>query len=304
MFVRTTSWVASLLVVLLAGAGSADADGTPKPVITGTAQAGETLAAAAAWGSEPPASVAWQWLRCDAVKPATCRAIKDATTDRYRVPEADVGYRMRVTVAATGGDGTTTRERSEATDVVQAAPSPAPDPPPPSPAPDPPPPSPAPSPSPSPAPEPSPSPAPRPSPSQVSAPSTGSWDTTVPPPVSGDTPPRLLDPFPIVRIRGALTRTGARVTLLTVRGPRGVHVRVRCRGGSCPRRRLTVTAAVTRLRSFEGELRAGTRLVVKVVRPGWIGKWTVITIRRGAPPHRRDRCVYPGGRRPVRCPAS
>ena len=298
MFVRTTSWVASLVVVLLAGAGSADADGTPKPVITGTAQAGETLAAAAAWGSEPPARVAWQWLRCDAVKPATCRAIKDATTDRYRVPEADVGYRIRVSVAATGGDGTTTSERSEATDVVQAPPAPAPDPPPPSPAPDPPPPSPAPEPS------PSPSPAPRPSPSQVSAPSTGSWDTSVPPPVSGDTPPRLLDPFPIVRIRGALTRAGARVTLLTVRGPRAVQIQVRCRGRSCPRRRLAVTAAVTRLRSFEGELRAGTRLVVKVVRPGWIGKWTVITIRRGAPPHRKDRCIYPGGRRPVRCPAS
>ena len=298
MFVRTTSWVASLVVVLLAGAGSADADATPKPVITGTAQAGETLAAAAAWGSEPPARVAWQWLRCDAVKPATCRAIKDATTDRYRVPEADVGYRIRVSVAATGGDGTTTSERSEATDVVQAPPAPAPDPPPPSPAPDPPPPSPAPEPS------PSPSPAPRPSPSQVSAPSTGSWDTSVPPPVSGDTPPRLLDPFPIVRIRGALTRAGARVTLLTVRGPRAVQIQVRCRGRSCPRRRLAVTAAVTRLRSFEGELRAGTRLVVKVVRPGWIGKWTVITIRRGAPPHRKDRCIYPGGRRPVRCPAS
>ncbi len=79
---------------------------------------------------------------------------------------------------------------------------------------------------------------------------------------------------------------------------------MRCRHGSCPRRRLAVAAATTRLRPFERALRAGTRLDIKVVRPGWIGKWTVITIRRGAAPHRKDRCVYPGGLRPVRCPAA
>ena len=101
--------------------------------------------------------------------------------------------------------------------------------------------------------------------------SAGSSGTTVPPPVTVPALPRLLDPFPIVRIRGALTLTGARVTLLTVRGPRGARIYVRCRRGSCPRRRLAVTAALTRLRSFEGELRAGTRLDIMVVRPGWIG---------------------------------
>jgi len=83
-----------------------------------------------------------------------------------------------------------------------------------------------------------------------------------------------------------------------------VRIVVRCRHGSCPRPRLAVAATRTRLRLFERALRAGTRLEIKVVRPGWIGKWTVITIRRGAAPRRRDLCMYPGGVRPVRCPAA
>ena len=34
----------------------------------------------------------------------------------------------------------------------------------------------------------------------------------------------MLKPFPIVRIKGVLTARGARVTLLTVRAPRGARL--------------------------------------------------------------------------------
>ena len=281
MLVRTTSWVAVLVVVVLAGAGWARADGAAKPVITGIAQIGETLVASATLGSVDPASAALQWLRCQADKANTCRAIPGATADRYRIVDADVGFRLRVTLTVTGADGTASSERSAATDVVKAAPAPVP------------------------SPTPTPSPGPSPTPTPAGSPSTGSSGASAAPaPVTGQARPRLLDPFPVVRVRGVLTRGGARVTLLTVRGPRDVRIFVRCRRGNCPRRQLAVAATMTRLRLFERALRAGTRLEIKVVRPGWIGKWTVITIRRGAAPRRSDGCLYPGGLRPVRCPAA
>ena len=254
-------------MVLLACAGPAGAADTPTPVINGMAQVGETLVASAAWEAEPPTAVAWQWQRCDAdAKKVTCQPVRGATSDRYRVGDADLGHRMRVML--TVGEES---KRSELTDVVVAATPPAP------------------------------TPSPSPSPTPVSTPISG---PAAPPSVIVDVAPQLLDPFPIVRIRGSLTADGARVTLLTVRAPRGARISVRCRGVDCPRRRLAVASALTRLRPFERVLHAGTRLDIKVLRPGWIGKWSIITIRRGAPPSRSDRCLYPGGRSPVRCPAS
>ena len=295
MLVRTTSWVAVLVVVVLAGAGWARADGAAKPVITGIAQIGETLVASATLGSVDPASAAWQWLRCQADKANTCRAIPGATADRYRIVDADVGLRLRVTLTVTGANGTASSERSAATDIVMAAPAPVPSPTP----------TPSSGPTPTPSSGPTPTPSPGPTPTPAGSPFTGSSGASAPPaPVTSQARPRLLDPFPVVRVRGVLTRGGARVTLLTVRGPRDVRIFVRCRRGNCPRRQLAVAATMTRLRVFERALRAGTRLEIKVVRPGWIGKWTVITIRRGAAPRRRDRCLYPGGLRPVRCPAA
>jgi len=59
---------------------------------------------------------------------------------------------------------------------------------------------------------------------------------------------------------------------------------------------------VTRVRRFERRLPAGVRLVVRVTRTGWIGKHTVIRIRRGAAPARSDRCLYPGFNDPRPCP--
>ena len=61
---------------------------------------------------------------------------------------------------------------------------------------------------------------------------------------------------------------------------------------------------VTRLWSYEGMLRAGARLVIRVTRPGYIGKHTTIRIRRGKTPARTDRCLFPGATAPTACPGA
>jgi hypothetical protein len=107
----------------------------------------------------------------------------------------------------------------------------------------------------------------------------------------------------VIRIRGWLTGSGARITLLTVRAPKGARISVSCSGPTCPRRASAQSAKITRLNAFEGRLRAGTRLVIRVTRPGFIGKHTSIAVRRGKAPTRRDRCLYPGKKGPAACPA-
>jgi hypothetical protein len=114
--------------------------------------------------------------------------------------------------------------------------------------------------------------------------------------------PRL-DPFPTVRIVGRVVGRGVRISLLSVRAPRGTRVTVRCEGPGCPRARSYAGRATTRLRRFERYLRAGTRLSVRITRPDAIGKHTLFVIRRGRAPARLDRCLPPGARRPVDCAA-
>jgi hypothetical protein len=99
---------------------------------------------------------------------------------------------------------------------------------------------------------------------------------------------------------------GARINLFTVRVPDDVFVVIGCQGWGCPVHRLarrSHTGRLIRLRRFERELFAGTRLVIKVMRSGAIGKWSTIVIRRGAPPRRSDQCAYPDARLPAPCPS-
>ena len=120
---------------------------------------------------------------------------------------------------------------------------------------------------------------------------------------------RLLSPFPIVRLRGSVVGSTARINLLSIQGaPRGAKVRVRCRGGGCPRKLVTSTArssrTTMRLRSFERRLRAGAKLEIYITQSGRLGKYTRFEIRRNAAPRRVDRCVrsFPG--KPFTCPAT
>jgi len=117
--------------------------------------------------------------------------------------------------------------------------------------------------------------------------------------------PRLLDYFPVVRIRGFLTGNGVMVQVLSIRAPKNVRITVRCEGRGCPRRSWVRAAAVVRARAFEAILPAGVKLKIFVRRRGnWIGKYTVIKIHRGKAPTRADRCLYPGRSRPAACPSA
>jgi hypothetical protein len=157
--------------------------------------------------------------------------------------------------------------------------------------------------------EPIPTATPTPEPTPTATPEPAPVATPVPPvaePVVAAAPVRPLvplafDPFPVVRIKGELTATGARVTLLSVRAPRDARIDVSCTGRDCPVRAYKAPAGKQRLSKFERELRAGTRLEIRVSKPGYIGKYTSILIRRQAEPKRLDRCLEPGVTRPVKC---
>ena len=170
--------------------------------------------------------------------------------------------------------------------------------------------------------EPAPPPGPQPPPSQ--GPSDGGDDDDEPEfdtpqnppppesgsqlPANGDVPaPALMTPFPIVRIAGQLLPGGARVRVLSVRGPRGAVVSVHCRGEGCPLRSLRrrVRRQLLRVERLERRLNAGVRLEIYVRQRNRVGKYTRIRIQAGRrPPLRVDRCVLPGGLTPVRCPSS
>ena len=112
----------------------------------------------------------------------------------------------------------------------------------------------------------------------------------------------LLSPFPIVRIRGSVTATGARIALLSVRAPRGTTIDVRCRGRGCSARRLTLRSRrLTRVRALERHFRAGTVIEVLVARRGRVGKYTRFRVRRGRAPARADGCASFEPRRRTPC---
>ena len=287
---RVISTAVALFIGLLAPA-SAGANVKPTftdgPAVAGIPRESEMLTATAAWTGAPAPTVSWRWLRCERSNSGKCTPIAGAASPTYRVVAADVGSRLRVRIRLENSAGATAA-RSDPTSPVEPAPGPEPEP--------------------EPTPEPQPEPVPEPEPENAppSAPPPVAFEPPenpiIGPPVAGEAQPPLLRPFPIVRIRGWLTRTGARVTLLTVRAPRGARIATRCRGRSCRVRHVARTASSTRLRAFQRRLRAGTRLDITVTKAGHIGKWTTIVIRKGRPPRRADRCVYPGARRPAPCP--
>jgi hypothetical protein len=129
--------------------------------------------------------------------------------------------------------------------------------------------------------------------------------------------PRLLAPFPVVRITGKIGRRGARIKRLTVNAPFGATVAVRCRGRGCPFHLSSRTVAavgrpakgtpagtaVIRIRKLEKHLlRIGANIKVYVSKSGTIGKFTRFRIRKGKPPLRKDLCLVPGKPAPTECP--
>jgi hypothetical protein len=124
--------------------------------------------------------------------------------------------------------------------------------------------------------------------------------------------PRVLSPFPVVRIAGRITKRGTRVRLLRVSAPAGTRVSVRCTGRSCPfsKRVRTISTsaksltASVRVRRLERLLLPGVRVRVYVTKGGAFGKYTRFRFRAGKPPARTDKCLLPGSLAPAECPAS
>jgi len=122
----------------------------------------------------------------------------------------------------------------------------------------------------------------------------------------------LMSPFPVVRVTGVARGAGTRLRLLSVQqAPAGALVRVRCHGHGCPRhgaRRTTIAGPhgvpAIAFRSFERYLRAGAVVEVLITKPGTIGKYTRLRIRRGRLPERLDECLDASGARPIACPPS
>jgi PKD domain-containing protein len=126
--------------------------------------------------------------------------------------------------------------------------------------------------------------------------------------------PSLLSPFPVVRVAGAVEASGMTIRLLKVEAPHGAHIKIRCRGRGCPRRRvrgragtlggpLARSSKLWRFPRFERRLGAGAVLKVLVTQRGRIGKYTRLSVRGGRPPRRKDLCIFPGSKRPRKCPA-
>ena len=252
-------------------ASADEPDITRAPSLTGSALVGSRLdAVGASWRAFPAATATWGWLRCDTDSLWSCSMIDGATASFYTVTTPDLGKRLRALLIVTNRDG---RDYawSSATLAVAAPPPPTVTPP---------------------VPEPVPQPAPPPPPVVAEAPAV------VPPAPAA---PKQMRPEPLVRVRGWLTTRGARITMLSVRAPRGAKISVSCSGIGCPRVAPAGVAKRTRLRAYEGMFRAGTLLVIRVTRPGFVGKHTQLRIRRGKAPLRRDRCLYPGSGEPTAC---
>jgi len=278
---------AALAVPLPAGAqGGGDVRIEQPPTVAGTAQVGSTVTAEGARWRPSNATVTWRWYRCetsetpdgddDGPEEGDCDAIAGANGTSYTVAPADEGQHLRVLLVVRRGNRWHWAI-SAASAEVAAAPAPPPPPPPPA----------------------------------IVEPTGGTAPLAAPPTATGGVqaetvtrPARLMRPVPLVRIRGRTTLRGARITLLTVTAPKGARITLACRGRGCPVRRWARTAATTRILRFERRLRAGTRLTIRVTKPGRIGKHTTILIRRNRAPLRSDRCLYPGRSRPVACPAA
>jgi large repetitive protein len=119
----------------------------------------------------------------------------------------------------------------------------------------------------------------------------------------------LMQPFPIVRITSTDTRSGIRLKLLRVQTSAGSQITVTCRGRGCPVRFLKRLAASAKggipaytFERLQRSLRAGVVLEIRVSKPGEIGKYTRLTVRLRKLPQRVDRCLDPGGVKPIACP--
>ena len=279
-----TAGVLGALAALGAGAGPAVSDQhnsvwVSAASISGTPTVGEVLTGKATWGGRPTPEVGFRWLRCAGPSLGDCALIDGAEAQTYTLSGDDVGRQIIFVVYARNRAGSAWRF-SERTATIAAKPAPH--------------------------------PAPSPTPAPIKPPPVVGPEIVPPQPPAPAAPAggvkgaalRRLSPFPVVRIRGWLTTSGAKVTLLTVRAPRGARISVRCTGRHCPRRRYASATRLVQLKPYQRLLRGNMRLEISVTRKGYVGKRTIIKLRRGKAPTRRDLCLFPGVRAAKACGAA
>ncbi len=115
----------SVLTQPVGGWASSSPTSTSSPVISGTAQEGQTLTASTGSWSGSPTSYAYQWERCDG-SGAACAAIAGATSSSYVVQTTDVGSTLRVAVTASNNAGSATAVSAPTAVVASAPPNPPP----------------------------------------------------------------------------------------------------------------------------------------------------------------------------------
>jgi len=263
--------------------GRADDDGDEptiekRPRVEGAPAVGESLTAAGAAWKGRPSVILYVWIRCGDARGRECEEARRGTEATYRLEPADQGRFLSVGLVIANDEGV---DQALSTNVVGPV-------------------GPVLAPAPGPAPAPAPAPAPQPTPAPAPAPAPPAAPVQTAPAVPAA--PRLIDPFPVVRIVGRVVGRGVRISRLSVQAPRGARISVRCDGRSCARRSVTYRSrSMTRLRRYEGYLPAGTRLSVRVTTANAVGKHTLIVVRRGQAPQRSDRCLPLGARRPVSC---
>jgi hypothetical protein len=119
----------ALTVLAVAGfstaASSVKPSPTQEPIISGTAQQGQTLkASTGTWDGTSPITYSYQWLRCNS-QGNGCSNIGGASSSTYQVKASDVGHRLRIRVTARNSDGSA-QSTSNETAVVTAATAPPP----------------------------------------------------------------------------------------------------------------------------------------------------------------------------------
>ncbi|HEY2570630.1 MAG TPA: PKD domain-containing protein [Solirubrobacteraceae bacterium] len=129
-------------------------------------------------------------------------------------------------------------------------------------------------------------------------------------------PAVFMQPFPVVRIAGAITAQGARIKLLTVQAPAGARITIRCHGGGCRTKsesrsarasnagKHNAAAIVLSFNRFARDYHSGARLEILVLKPGEIGKYTVFKVRLHKVPVRQDACMVAADSNPISCTLS
>ncbi len=93
------------------------------PVISGTAEAGQTLTSSTGTWTGSPTEFSYQWQQCEA-SGKSCSGITGATGSSYALASRDVGHTIRVVVTATNAGGSTAADSAVTGTVAGPPPGP------------------------------------------------------------------------------------------------------------------------------------------------------------------------------------